>query len=57
MWRDCRDLLRLVADRNGLTESSTLAFYGTWAGLGNRLVGGPQKERHEDLLALIDAGW
>ncbi|KPC08934.1 FAD/NAD(P)-binding protein [Pseudomonas syringae] len=56
VWRDCRDLLRLVADRNGLTESSTLAFYGTWAGLGNRLVGGPQKERHEDLLALIDAG-
>ncbi|WP_102048004.1 FAD/NAD(P)-binding protein [Pseudomonas syringae] len=56
VWRDYRDLLRRVADRNGLTEASTQAFYGVWAGLSNRLVGGPQKERHEDLLALIDAG-
>ncbi|WP_122207664.1 FAD/NAD(P)-binding domain-containing protein [Pseudomonas viridiflava] len=56
VWRDYRDLLRLVADRNGLTEQSTLAFYGTWAALSNRLVGGPQKERYEDLLALIQAG-
>nr|WP_172456598.1 FAD/NAD(P)-binding protein [Pseudomonas amygdali] len=56
VWRDYRDLLRLIADRNGLTESSTLEFYGTWAGLSNRLVGGPQKERQEDLLALIEAG-
>ncbi|AHG41165.1 hypothetical protein N018_13510 [Pseudomonas syringae CC1557] len=56
VWRDYRDVLRLVAERNGLTEASTLDFYGTWAGLSNRLVGGPQKERHEDLLALITAG-
>jgi len=56
VWRDCRDLLRLVADRNGLTEESTREFYGIWAGLSNRLVGGPQKERYEDLLALIKAG-
>ncbi|WP_371745309.1 FAD/NAD(P)-binding protein [Pseudomonas cannabina] len=56
VWRDYRDVLRLVAGRNGLSEASTLDFYGTWAGLSNRLVGGPQKERHEDLLALIKAG-
>lgn len=56
VWRDYRDLLRSVVDRNGLTESSTLEFYRLWAGLSNRLVGGPQKERHEDLLALIEAG-
>ncbi len=56
VWRDYRDLLRRVADRGGLSEASTLAFYGQWAGLSNRLVGGPQKERYEDLLALIQAG-
>jgi uncharacterized NAD(P)/FAD-binding protein YdhS len=56
VWRDYRDLLRRVADHNGLTEPSTLDFYATWAGLSNRLVGGPQHERHEDLLALIEAG-
>lgn len=56
VWRDYRDLLRRVADRGGLSEASTLAFYGKWAGLSNRLVGGPQKERYEDLLALIQAG-
>ncbi|RMQ94556.1 hypothetical protein ALP94_00498 [Pseudomonas savastanoi pv. glycinea] len=56
VWRDCRDLLRLVADHDGLNDRSTLEFYGAWAGLGNRLVGGPQKERYEDLLALLDAG-
>ncbi|QHF03374.1 FAD-NAD(P)-binding domain protein [Pseudomonas asturiensis] len=56
VWRDYRDLLRAVADRNGLTEGSTASFYGEWAGLSNRLVGGPQKERSEDLLALIQAG-
>ncbi|GFM64104.1 FAD/NAD(P)-binding protein [Pseudomonas cichorii] len=56
VWRDYRDLLRMLVDRNGLTPASTLEFYGTWAGLSNRLVGGPQKERYEDLLALMDAG-
>lgn len=56
VWRDYRDLLRQVVDRDGLTPSSTLDFYGTWAGVSNRLVGGPQKERYEDLLALIHAG-
>jgi hypothetical protein len=56
VWRDCRDVLRLAADHHGLTDESTLEFYGTWAALSNRLVGGPQKERYEDLLALIEAG-
>lgn len=56
VWRDCRDLLRRVADRHGLTDASTHDFYSVWAGVSNRLVGGPQLERYEDLLALIDAG-
>lgn len=56
VWRNCRDVLRLIADHDGLTDGSTLEFYGVWSALSNRLVGGPQKERYEDLLALIDAG-
>lgn len=56
VWRDCRDALRLAIDHNGLTAASTQGFYSLWAALGNRLVGGPQKERYEDLLALMDAG-
>ncbi|RON03898.1 FAD-NAD(P)-binding domain protein [Pseudomonas brassicacearum] len=56
VWRDCREQLRQAVDRNGLNEASTLRFFRTWAGLSNRLVGGPQKERYEDLLALIEAG-
>lgn len=56
VWRDYRDLLRLAVDHDGLDEASTLDFYRCWAGVSNRLVGGPQKERYEDLLALIEAG-
>ncbi|RRV10840.1 FAD-NAD(P)-binding domain protein [Pseudomonas sp. v388] len=56
VWRDYRDLLRRVADGNGLTDRSTHEFYAVWAGVSNRLVGGPQHERYEDLLALLDAG-
>lgn len=56
VWRDYRDLLRLVADHDGLQAPSTQAFYAVYAGVSNRLVGGPQCERYEDLLALIEAG-
>ncbi|MEG5266131.1 FAD/NAD(P)-binding protein [Pseudomonas sp. JDS28PS106] len=56
LWRDCRDLLRHAVDRGGLTENSTHDFYAVWAGVSNRLVGGPQLERYEDLLALLEAG-
>jgi uncharacterized NAD(P)/FAD-binding protein YdhS len=55
-WRDLRDRLREVVDHHGLTPSSHRRFYGTWAGLINRLLAGPQKERHQDLLALANAG-
>lgn len=56
VWRDYRDLLRRVADHDGLQAPSTQAFYAVYAGVSNRLVGGPQCERYEDLLALIEAG-
>ncbi|MCA3582391.1 MAG: FAD/NAD(P)-binding protein [Methylocystis sp.] len=55
-WRDLRDRLREAVDHQGLTPSSHRTFFGCWAGLINRLVAGPQKERHEDLLALAKAG-
>ncbi|OLL30996.1 hypothetical protein BTH42_14590 [Burkholderia sp. SRS-W-2-2016] len=56
VWRDLRDVLRAAVDHGGLTRSSRQVFYGRYAALVNRLVAGPQKERHEELLALMDAG-
>lgn len=55
-WRDLRDSIRAAVDYGGLNPSSHRKFYGHWTGLINRLVAGPQKERSQDLLALIDAG-
>ncbi|PLZ02452.1 adhesin [Burkholderia sp. WAC0059] len=56
VWRDLRDVLRAAVDHSGLTPVSRRVFYRQYAALINRLVAGPQKERHEDLLALMDAG-
>jgi hypothetical protein len=56
VWRDLRDRLREAVDFDGLTEDSHRQFYGRWHKTINRLVAGPQKERHADLLALCDAG-
>ncbi|WP_166218459.1 FAD/NAD(P)-binding protein [Pseudomonas atagonensis] len=56
VWRDLRDRLREAVDFDGLTDASHRQFYGRWHKTINRLVAGPQKERHADLLALCDAG-
>lgn len=56
VWRDLRDHLRQAVDFEGLTKASHRQFYGQWHTVINRLVAGPQKERHADLLALSDAG-
>ncbi|KPZ16374.1 FAD/NAD(P)-binding protein [Pseudomonas syringae group genomosp. 3] len=56
VWRDLRDRLREAVDFDGLTQASHEQFYGRWHKAINRLVAGPQKERHADLLALCDAG-
>ena len=56
VWRDLRDRLREAVDFDGLTDASHRHFYGRWHKAINRLVAGPQKERHADLLALCDAG-
>jgi len=56
VWRSCREQLRRVVDNHGLTAESHKVFFGEYAPLVNRLVAGPQKERHQELLALADAG-
>lgn len=39
-----------------LSDNSKTTFYTRYAPVINRLVAGPQKERHQELLALIRAG-
>jgi uncharacterized NAD(P)/FAD-binding protein YdhS len=56
VWRDLRDTLRDIVNHRGLDERSHEVFHTTYSQLVCRLVAGPQKERHEDLLALVDAG-
>lgn len=56
VWRDLRDVLRDAVNHMGLQPDSRLRFYSLYAPLINRTVAGPQLERHEELLALIDAG-
>ncbi|MVA59578.1 FAD/NAD(P)-binding protein [Agrobacterium vitis] len=56
IWRDLRDELRLTVDLDGLSKYSLAEFYTVWNQRINRMVAGPQKERHKDLLALCDAG-
>jgi hypothetical protein len=56
VWRSCREQLRRVVDNRGLTADSGRVFFGEYAPHVNRMVAGPQKERHQELLALADAG-
>lgn len=56
IWRDLRDTLRSIIDFAGLDDESHRSFFQQWTPLINRMVAGPQKERHQDLLALMDAG-
>jgi hypothetical protein len=56
VWRSCREQLRRVVDNQGLTPESHRIFFNEYAPLVNRLVAGPQKERHQELLALAEAG-
>lgn len=56
VWRSCREQLRRLVDNNGLTAHTHRVFFDEYAPLVNRLVAGPQKERHRELLALEQAG-
>lgn len=54
VWRQLRDVLRYVVDYGGLRDASASDFYRRYSSLSNRLVGGPQSERYQDLLALLE---
>lgn len=54
--REQREIVRYAVDFGGLDERSHAEFYGSFAALLNRMVTGPQRERHAELLALIEAG-
>lgn len=56
VWRDLRDQLCHAIDYQGLNPDAHRMFYATVCPLINRLVAGPQKERHAELLALIECG-
>jgi hypothetical protein len=56
VWRSCREQLRRAVDNQGLTPEARRVFFGIYAPHVNRMVAGPQKERHQELLALADAG-
>ncbi|TDV64320.1 FAD/NAD(P)-binding protein [Pseudomonas sp. LP_7_YM] len=56
VWRSCREQLRRAVDNQGLKPESHQTFFNEYAPLVNRMVAGPQKERHQELLALADAG-
>ena len=54
--RDHREGLRAAIDPPGLTEDSHRYFMTEYVPLVNRAVIGPQKERIQELLVLVDAG-
>ncbi len=54
--RDLRDVVRHAVDFGGLDEHSHDEFYGSFTATLNRSVTGPQLDRHEELLALLEAG-
>ena len=54
--RDLRDQFRYAVDFGGLTPESLDDFIARTVPALNRAVVGPQYERHEELLALLDAG-
>jgi len=54
--REMRDAVRQAVDFGGLTDESLERFMRFTVSLMNKAVVGPQKERHQELLALIDAG-
>ena len=51
-----RDSIRTVVNYGGLTPSSHSWFYNHFASAINRTAIGPQHDRHEELLMLLNAG-
>ncbi|PSL51959.1 FAD-NAD(P)-binding protein [Saccharothrix carnea] len=54
--RDHRESVRAALDPPGLTEDSHRYFMDEYVPLVNRVVIGPQKERIQELFALVEAG-
>ncbi|WP_179032712.1 hypothetical protein [Paenibacillus kribbensis] len=54
LFRDLRGVIRYAVDHSGLEPHSHQLFLTQYTPLMNRMVAGPQKERLEELLALID---
>jgi len=54
--REGRDAFRDAVDFDGLSRTSRELFYRETVPVLNRAVVGPQFERHQELLALVDAG-
>jgi hypothetical protein len=54
--RDQREALRAVIDPPGMTAEGHRDFFGVVPALANRTAVGPQPERQEELLCLIDLG-
>jgi uncharacterized NAD(P)/FAD-binding protein YdhS len=54
--RDLREVVRYAVDFGGLDENSHDEFYGSFTATLNRSVTGPQLDRHDELLALLEAG-
>jgi uncharacterized NAD(P)/FAD-binding protein YdhS len=54
--RELRDTFRYAVDFGGLTPESNRSFFQYTTSVLNRAVVGPQFERHEELLALLQLG-
>src|SRR5205085_12474204 len=54
--REFRDTIRYAVDHGGLSDESLDRFFGYHSEMINRIVVGPQKERNEDICALISPG-
>ncbi|MFL6162623.1 MAG: FAD/NAD(P)-binding protein [Jatrophihabitantaceae bacterium] len=54
--RELRDTFRYAVDFGGLTAESSRRFFQHTVPVLNRAVVGPQFERHQELLTLIEAG-
>lgn len=54
-FRDLRDVIRYIVDWGGLSDESHKHFMKYETALMNRTVIGPQKERHQEIIALLKA--
>jgi FAD-NAD(P)-binding len=56
VWRDLRDDLRAIVDDQRFSDSGRDEFFRDYVPMINRLVAGPQLERIEEVICLLNAG-